>query len=75
MTRPSKSQVGLGAFVASVVTALGVLVYDLWLYLSGAETITEVSTDQPAWGVALVLLTLLGPTGLAAHFWYYRREE
>lgn len=75
MARVTKSQAGLGAFVASTLAAFLVLLYDLDLYVSGDVTITEWATAEPVRAVAIVLLTLLGPAGLAAHFWYYRREQ
>lgn len=71
----TRSQAGLAAFVGATLAALCALVYDLDLYMSGDVTITEWATAEPWRAVALVVLTLLGPAGLAAHFRYYRRSE
>lgn len=73
MTAADKSWVGLAAFVGATLTAVGVLLFDLDLYLSGRVTVTEWATAEPVRAVAIVLATLVGPAGLAAHFWYYRK--
>jgi hypothetical protein len=76
------SGTGLAVFVLTTLASLGVLGYDAHLALTGAETITERVTADPAWAVALVALVALGPAGLAVHFaffdgwpwrWFWRR--
>lgn len=73
MTADARSRAGLVAFIAATLTAVGVLLFDLDLYLSGRVTVTEWATAEPIRAVAIVLATLVGPAGLAAHFWYYRK--
>ena len=61
-------QLGLIAFVFTTAGTVGVLLFDLWLYLTGRTMITEYSRANP-W-LAWILLTLVqfGVIGLAVHF-------
>jgi hypothetical protein len=60
-------------FVLVVLVNVGVLVYDLCLYLRGGaeRTITyHVWYTQPRWGLALVGWQLLGVAALLIHFYW-----
>lgn len=59
---------GLAAFVFTAVGAVLVLLYDLWLNLTGAVMITEYCRSHP-WAAWVILVMLqIGVMGLAVHF-------
>lgn len=72
-TADAISAAGLWVFAAATVVALLVLLFDLWLWLTGRPTVTVWATAERWRWVAIVLASLVGPAGLAAHFVWFTR--
>ncbi len=68
------SIIGLAVFIAVVVVAVAILLWDWHLAATGQPTITERVFDD--WrGYALVGLVALAPVGLLIHFRTFARKR
>lgn len=61
-------QIGLTTYITTTALAVGLLLFDLYLRLSGQRMITDFCRVNP-WAAYLILVGLaFGHSGLAVHF-------